>query len=141
MTANSSPIVKLDIRRAASTGDGWIDVMGSNNEMYSYKYEGGNHPTRNDGSIQHIVNAGKATITLNLIAASVYRFGEIHFSGDDANQLTSAGNRENQRLITNECTAKIDAHYKVWVTDTGRLDAGDCPVVLLCDPAIKNVKE
>ncbi|TAN03420.1 MAG: hypothetical protein EPN36_12735 [Rhodanobacteraceae bacterium] len=133
MPANNPTNVSLDIRNFPSNGDGWTNVMASNGQTYSYKYSGGNQPT-NNGSIVYGIGGGHAATTL-MFAANTdarYRFAEISFVNDNANQLTAQGNAPRTRAINDRCDAAIDARYKVTVLDTTE------NVTIPCDPMIQN---
>lgn len=137
--ANDNPTVILDIRRINTDRPQFIDVMGSNQSLYSYKYRGGNHADQN-GRIEHKVNQGVAMITLELEAYTdnCYQITSVYFTNHN-NQLSSEKLTDRKWKITNKCTDEIDAHYYVIITDTGRSDASHKAVTLLCDPAIRNL--
>ncbi len=134
MPPNNPTRVDLDVRDSAASGDGWIDVTASNGQTYSYKYSGGNRPA-NDGSVEFTAGQGRAAITLGLSADRRYEIASdgVTFTDDPHGQLTVQGNAPRTRVITDSCSAPLQANYKVSVIDT---QAGNASIP--CDPMIIN---
>lgn len=130
---NNPTSATLDIRDTASTDKGWTNVEASNGATYSYQYTGGNQPA-NNGSILNAVGGGQAATTLGFAKEldRRYTFDKVSFTGDNAEQLSVAGNAPQERIITDRCTAVIDAEYHALVRDT---EAG---ATIACDPMIRN---
>jgi hypothetical protein len=131
MPGNNPTNTSLDVRDSGSSGDGWIDVAGSNGAPYSYKYTGGN--TGNNGALSFSVGGGHAAVNLTLAADPRYTIQSVAFTGDDAQQLTVQGNAPHNRVINDRCSEAIDAQYKVTVLDTV------ANATVPCDPVIRNV--
>lgn len=135
MPTNNTNDVELDVRNSTTDGDGWINVTGSNNQPYSYKYTGGDAHT-NYGHVTFSINGGQGVINLSVVAADArYQLvGQncITFTGDKHAQLSTHGNAPRSRVIHDSCTAALDGQYKVLVTDT------TANATVACDPRVVN---
>lgn len=132
MPNNNPTNVCLDVRNFATNGGGWTNVQASNGQTYSYLYSGGNNG--GNGSVVYSVGRGNAAITLVFASTtdSRYQFSAITFTGDNAGQLSTHGNAPRTRVINDQCSATINAQYKVTVLDT------TANVTIPCDPLIRN---
>lgn len=133
---NRSFVVDLDVSNQNNNGKpGWINVKGSDNHDFWYKYSGGNHTEKN-GHVTHTIGHGDATVTVNLYT-DYYEIDEVYFTGDSHGQLSANGAGKYTRTITNTCTAAMEVSYKVRVRGSGTTIRKE--VLIVCDPMIRNV--
>ena len=126
--------VTLDVQSGSSTQSGYVDTHGSNGDVYSCKYTGGDDGAGNltiDSTEGHNV-----TIPINLHGGGNFTIGVVYFPKDPNGQL-SADTKTNRRnaVIKDKNDMLQDGTYKVIVQDT--LSSGDV-VILSCDPGIRN---
>lgn len=126
----NTPNINLDVRNAASTDPGWHTVSASNGQPYSYRYSGGDDGA---GGLLQVVNQGRDTAPLQLIADQRYQISGHNFSNDTHNQLTWNGNGNRAGTIIDANNQVETAEYSITVTDTGN---GNCTIE--CDPQIVN---
>jgi len=134
--SNNPTSVSLDVRNSSSNGDGWTNVQAANGAPYSYKYTGGNH-SDNNGKVVFGVGGGNAAVTLGFASTTDPRYqfvgnNVVTFQNDPNGQLSTHGAATGTRVINDNCSAELDATYKVTVTDT------TANTTVPCDPVIQN---
>lgn len=130
---NATPQVNLDLRNSAQTEPGWVNVVASNGQTYSYHYTGGDDGA---GGLVQTVNQGRDTAPLRVNADPRYQLNSSTpcvFKDDPNNQLTWNGQSPYAGSIIDANTAVETAKYTINITDTGN---GNCSIP--CDPIIKN---
>ena len=130
---NATPQVDLDIRNSAQSDPGWVNVVASNGQTYSYSYTGGDD---GHGGLVQTTGQGRDTAPLQLIADRRYQLRSTDpcvFTDDPYNQLTWNGQSPYAGSIVDANTAVETAKYTINVTDTGN---GNCNIP--CDPRVIN---
>lgn len=122
--------VSLDVRNSSSGGaDGYVDVVASNGETYSYKYTGGSD---NHGNVDVTVGGGQAAINVTVGGDPRYSITNITFNPTDSQFTWRAGGNARVAVIIDTATAVASVKYTVIVTDS----TAHCTVP--CDPMIQN---
>jgi hypothetical protein len=121
--------VNLNVQPGANNGRGWVNVLATNGQPYSFKYSGGKN---DNGGLETMVGDGIATINVNLQGnRNRYSILDVSFSGDDYNQLSRTYSGQNA-TITDINTVAETADYAVVVEDS------NVHTTIICDPMIKN---
>lgn len=129
----ATPQINLDLRNSAQSEPGWINVLASNNQTYSYRYTGGDD---GNGGLVQTVGQGRDTAPVRLTADPRYQLSDTNpcvFTDDSKSQLTWNGQSSYAGSIVDANTAVETAKYTLNVKDTGN---GNCNIP--CDPQIKN---
>lgn len=128
-----TPQIHLDIRNSAQSEPGWVNVLASNGQTYSYSYTGGDDGM---GGLVQTTGQGRDTAPLQLDADRRYQLSSSApcvFTNDANNQLTWNGQSSYAGSIVDANTAVETAKYTINVTDTGN---GNCNIP--CDPRVIN---
>jgi hypothetical protein len=126
----ATPNITLDLRNFASNDPGWVTVMSSSNQQYSYKYAGGDD---NVGGLEQTVGQGRDTAPIRLVSDQRYEINTVNFVRDTNQQLSWQGDGKRAGSIVDANVAVESAKYTVVIVDTGN---NGCTVY--CDPNIIN---
>lgn len=129
----NTPQINLDIRNSAQNEPGWVNVVASNGQTYSYSYTGGDDGV---GGLVQTTGQGRDTAPLQVNADRRYQLSSSSpcvFSNDPNNQLTWNGQSPYAGSIVDANTAVETAKYTINITDTGN---GNCNIP--CDPRVIN---
>lgn len=126
---SNTPNITLDVRNFASSDPGWVTVMASNSQQYSYRYAGGDD---SNGGLVQTVGQGRDTAPIRLVADQRYQINGVNFVRDNTHQLSWQGDGNRAGSIVDENTSVEDAKYTVVVVDS------DSNCTIYCDPNIIN---
>ena len=121
--------INLDVRNSASSGDGYINVLASNGQTYSYKYSGGNGA--GGGGNAEFNGRGSANVVVQLHSDQRYTISNVTFN-DPNNQLSWINHAPTTATIHNQNSVVQSAYYEIFVFDS---NAG---ATVPCDPQIIN---
>jgi hypothetical protein len=125
--------VTLDVQQG--TVSGYIQTLGSDGNVYSYQYTGGDDA---NGGLKINYDPSMPDVTEVVRLTGGYDIGKVYFLDDDANQL-SHDNITNKKNVVihdkNNITQTQVAFYKIIVQYTNTLGK---TVKIACDPRIVN---
>jgi hypothetical protein len=126
----STPQINLDIRNWHQTDPSWTNTTASNGADYAYKYTGGDNGA---GALEQVVNTGRDTAPLQLVADRRYQINTCTFQNDTKAQLSWQGNSPYAGNIIDVNNQVETAEYTMVINDTGN---GNCTIN--CDPPVIN---
>ena len=126
----NTPQINLDIRNWHQTDAGWTNTTASNGDAYAYRYTGGDDGA---GGLSQIVNTGRDTAPLRLVADQRYQNDTCHFHDDTQSQLSWQGASPYAGSIIDVNNQVETAEYTMVIADTGN---GNCTIN--CDPPVAN---
>jgi hypothetical protein len=127
----NTPQINLDIRNWHQTDANWTNTTSlPNGAPYAYRYTGGDDGA---GGLVQVVNTGRDTAPLQLVADRRYQITNCTFKDDIKSQLSWTGNSPYAGTIVDANNQVENAKYTIVVTDTGN---GNCTIN--CDPLVAN---
>jgi len=127
--------VKLKISRSPKNGNGWVNVIASDGQLFAYKYSGGN--SGNNNGAQEFVADGVVE-NFNLVFKSNdsqdYEFLTFYNKNDSPDLVGTVGPNGTIVAVTDFCNTRGTFNFGVKVGVRGSNPA----VSFECDPVIYN---
>ena len=124
--------VQLDVQKGAVAG--YTPTYGSDGQLYSYKFTGGDDKHGNVTVTTNEGNDVKIHVSLN---STVFAIDHVEISDDDGHQLTPPPSNSGNNVVIADAHTEgvaLNAYFLIQVTDTGHPPT----LKIYCDPRIVN---
>lgn len=123
--------VTLDCRNSRSNGDGYVNVKGSNNQWYSYKYTGGS-----DGAGNVTVHKNQpANVVVTIQADQRYHVSDTAVTNDPHGNISKSKGDKTATFADDAKDVERDIYYQVTVLDNV------ANATFVADPKIDNIDQ